>query len=189
MIIHETFEDSGELKFHLSKRHSGEVQEGHRQGRSARGLFLPWPGLVDDQNVLQVLASAAYVLQPGKQLHPTGGNHERRNDWVTSVGRRREQAASRAVWRDPNRSMPTHHSSNQSPSTSTPSRLTVSARRLDALAQDLHCCLVIPLAVHLLHRYGARPFVNHEETLSRRPVVVVAVNCAGQRPSVVSSVG
>ena len=38
---------------------------------------------MDNQDIFQVLASTGYVLQPGKQLHPTGRNYERRNDGVT----------------------------------------------------------------------------------------------------------
>ena len=101
LIIHETFKNSDELKFHSVQGHGREIQEGHRRGRDARGLLLPWPGLVDDQDVLEVPASAGYVLQPGKQLHPTGRQHERRNDGVGPNAGRRGRSVHPSRPRDP----------------------------------------------------------------------------------------
>ncbi|MFT5142846.1 MAG: hypothetical protein ACI80V_003015 [Rhodothermales bacterium] len=46
------------------ERHGREVPEGHRQDCGGRVLFLPRARLVDHQDILQILASAGYVLEP-----------------------------------------------------------------------------------------------------------------------------
>ena len=82
LIIHETFERQRRAEVPSHEGHRREVQEGHRPDRGARGLLLPWPRLVDHQDVLQVPASAGHVLEPRKPLHPSRGNDERGNDRI-----------------------------------------------------------------------------------------------------------